>query len=1610
MDREQTIWRWRPGLALGIVLLLGALVFFVWSNRFHDAQRPADSRDDRGGADARSTAAPAATGTAAQGSGPARDSLSAAQRAALPGSRNPSAVPEREIIASGWKDDPLPELSAFAKWVDEYLAASPAERAALVDAGRELAHARRTALAELIAQDPRRALAAAIPLAVRAQLPPAVVELLEKRVSAYGDLYRVSSYDGDPGTKPYFDYAKVGDDFYYAHRYGQRASLFELKSASLHGVAIDQQLAVVDSPVILAETGQTLEGLVINETCLYSGLTVTTIGEGEITGPESAPLEVGNQLIGLCSPAHGIYVENALRSLEASGQSSITTNGGLDVGALARYLQEPSPPLAVSAYGGTGGTGWPGQPSTNLTFGFKRAIVYRVQMQDWTPFPTNYTEAFCTNTILGNQCQICYGGQLSKTVSNQLYEFSWGKVVITQAVATPVLLLPKTRDQYTNDYWGPVLRDSMQAAAAAGFDTNVDFHVIVHSGLQAPNLNACAWGGGGAVWVNECWSVGVLVHEFGHVFGLPHANGWDVTDGNVWSPMRTHVEYDDLTDPMGQGNNSQKNHYNSFFKYFIHWYPESLVLNVTNSGTYRVYQFDDLGAPLTNTMALLIRHDPVSSYWVALRGNTTSGNFGNAAYIVEVQNNKNDTHLLDFNSPDANNSNGGLTVGQSYYDSTANLTLQNVAIGGTAPLRWMDFSVTLGETPELRAYYPLEGDVQDASGHNSHGTPNGGVSFVTGRVHAQAASFNGVDAYAEVPRSISNDFSIAFWVRTTATGGTGPWYNGLGLVDGSVAVQTNDFGVTLVGSKAAFGLGAPDTTIVSTASINNGQWHHVAATRNYSSGEMNLYVDGALQATATGPLTALDAAATLRIGSLGTGAGLLAGEIDDVQIYNYPLSVDRVAALAALPSAAHVAGQLYVDLHAQSAAFVLNIWSNQVPFGNFTRVGAPLLVANVGGTGIPGVSFNGSGDAYQGPNTVADLDGGSDRTIEVWAYNPVLASEETMVSWGHRGNTRRNLGFNFGSNGSFGAVTHWADDLGWGTPPPANGWHHLVYTYNNNVAQVYVDGLLRSSKTLGGALNTWPGEPINLGCQRDSAFGTRSFFYSGYLNSVRVHGGVLSPAQIFANYAYGMWAPSAAPGTPPGLTASVRDGQVRLSWGIAAGGASGYNVKRASVSGGPYTTIATGVSATSFADTNVNNGAAYYYVVSAANLFGQSADSSEVNVTAISTPRPIVAGTMYVDLRASDASAGSPSWLNQGTLGDFAEIGSPSLVLNVAGTGRPGVSFNGSTDAYLGPNTVDDLDGGSDRSIEVWAFNPSLASEETTVSWGHRGTTRRDLAFNFGNNGTWGAATHWGDDVAWGTVPSANAWHHLVYTYSNNLVSVYVDGALRNTKTLGGALNTFPGEAINLGCQREASGTRSLLFSGYLNAVRVHGGVLSAPQVLSNYLFGPWVPNSAPTLTPVSDQTIIAGATLTVTNVAADANSSQQTLTFSLLGAPVGATLDSANGVFVWRPLLAQANTTNPVTVKVVDNGFPILSATQNFSVVVVPPSPPLLGPPAFSNGALQFSVSGDAGPDYTVLGSTNLFDWTVLLTTNSPALPFQFQDPVATNWNQRFYRVILGP
>jgi hypothetical protein len=232
-----------------------------------------------------------------------------------------------------------------------------------------------------------------------------------------------------------------------------------------------------------------------------------------------------------------------------------------------------------------------------------------------------------------------------------------------------------------------------------------------------------------------------------------------------------------------------------------------------------------------------------------------------------------------------------------------------------------------------------------------------------------------------------------------------------------------------------------------------------------------------------------------------------------------------------------------------------------------------------------------------------------------------------------------------------------------------------------------------------------------------------------------------------------------------------------------------------------------------------------------------------------------VAGSLVVDLRAADVATDASVWRNRAVpdgSADFYAVGTPTYLSNVEGTGIAGVRFNPTlpaTDAYEGPPAPAELTGSSDRSIEVWAFNPAIADEETLVAWSRRGgPAGSNMSFNYGANPTWGAVGHWDSpDMGWSGTPAAGRWHYLVYTYDGvNTAKVYADGVLKTTKVLSAPLNTHPDFPIRIGAQANTSGTGfdfGQALSGYIALVRVHTGKLSDADVANNFLFGP-------TLTP----------------------------------------------------------------------------------------------------------------------------------------------------------------
>lgn len=206
------------------------------------------------------------------------------------------------------------------------------------------------------------------------------------------------------------------------------------------------------------------------------------------------------------------------------------------------------------------------------------------------------------------------------------------------------------------------------------------------------------------------------------------------------------------------------------------------------------------------------------------------------------------------------------------------------------------------------AYWPLNetsGTIANELVQGSNGVYAGGCTLTTGGAVGagffnphRIVTFNGSSGYTQIPRLIGNtNFSIVFWVRTTASGGTPNWYNGEGLVDGEVSGTTGDFGVALVGTKVGFGVGNPDTTLPSVKNISDNVWHQVAVTRDAGSGAMTICIDGKFDTSTTGPTGVRTNPPALRIGSIQTGTGFFSGSISDVTLYQQVLSTNQIATL-----------------------------------------------------------------------------------------------------------------------------------------------------------------------------------------------------------------------------------------------------------------------------------------------------------------------------------------------------------------------------------------------------------------------------------------------------------------------------------------------------------------------------------------------------------------------------------------------------------------------------------------------------------------------------------------------------------------------------------------
>ena len=300
---------------------------------------------------------------------------------------------------------------------------------------------------------------------------------------------------------------------------------------------------------------------------------------------------------------------------------------------------------------------------------------------------------------------------------------------------------------------------------------------------------------------------------------------------------------------------------------------------------------------------------------------------------------------------------------------------------------------------------------------------------------------------------------------------------------------------------------------------------------------------------------------------------------------------------------------------------------------------------------------------------------------------------------------------------------------------------------------------------------------------------------------------------------------------PGGLTATPGNSNVTLQWN-AFPGATSYNVKRASTSGGPYTLVAN-VAGTSFTDSSLINGSTYYYVVSTVYAGGESSDSAPVSAAPAVNIVTLVHRYSFSETSGTTVadSVGGSAW--NGTLPNGGTLGGRQVQLKAANS------------QYINlPSGI--LSNYKAVTIEAWVTFPSTLPTNC-------------FFFGFGNiSGTSGSSyimcqpkagriaitpTNYSSEQNTSPNPSTN-WSNqtnlhvtAVFNPSQGQLALYTNGVLaaQNTSvstTLSAIKNMFSyiGRSLYSG---------DSYFDFNLDEFRIYNGAFSANDIATTQSLGP---------------------------------------------------------------------------------------------------------------------------------------------------------------------------
>lgn len=204
----------------------------------------------------------------------------------------------------------------------------------------------------------------------------------------------------------------------------------------------------------------------------------------------------------------------------------------------------------------------------------------------------------------------------------------------------------------------------------------------------------------------------------------------------------------------------------------------------------------------------------------------------------------------------------------------------------------------------LVAHWSMEdgsGSVVTDDAGNGFDATQSGASWVTGIDGASALQFDGSSSTVTLPVSafftISDEITVSMWVYG---GDNQPRQDSVFYAENAAGERVLNvhlpWGDGKVYWDAGFDSSLDRLSKLATTDQYEGQWNHWVFTKNASTGEMAIYLNGALWHSDTGMTVSMSGITTARLGSQVSGNNY-SGTIDDVQIYNVSLDATEVSDL-----------------------------------------------------------------------------------------------------------------------------------------------------------------------------------------------------------------------------------------------------------------------------------------------------------------------------------------------------------------------------------------------------------------------------------------------------------------------------------------------------------------------------------------------------------------------------------------------------------------------------------------------------------------------------------------------------------------------------------------